>query len=337
MKEKGQWLPKLSQVPKLITLESSSGRRNFMKLIGLASIAGAAALLTNDREGYYDTAFRVELSGKEKLTFEDACAIAKRIDRCTDQLPDVKVPIDDKELIKWVIEMIPNFEAEGAVDIPRYPENVAFVIYKTADRHIHTAGQSDCSKFAVLNARYVNSVTSDYGKDEYLFTLLHELAHVQQGNSCNEDRTLVEATAQIVALEVGASLINQGNRTLLRPVLQELKNIFIGTAYSVALRDGRMEEFKRYRKTITSSAFREAAFEHSIREWESEQWRLEQILERYEEMPANKIVSAITKDHNIIRDLALSPMGGAKRPFIIDDLNYLITYMEDLTSEAASG
>ena len=90
----------------------------------------------------------------------------------------------DMNLTRWTREILPWFSAQGIIRAERSPALVQYTTFTGPQGNL-ILGAADCAGARVfMTSRYVNPVSSRYRSVDMLFTLTHELAHVQQNALC---------------------------------------------------------------------------------------------------------------------------------------------------------
>lgn len=233
-------------------------RRAF--LIGGGLAAGGlllSQLSSQGQERYYDPILKIDSDrDPTKLNYEELKQFGRRMDRMYDRLPENKTPFTKLDMQEWAIETLPLFEYNGFVEQTRIPD-VDFAAWLDGNSHMHIAGRSDCNRFAVISLRYANPHSAWSGSDSPVSTLVHELAHVQQDGACavnpSED---TESTAQVMMMEVLASLANRRNEQVVRPLVGELRSMAYGAAWGKSIEEGRESDFAAIAKLHKSMASR---------------------------------------------------------------------------------
>lgn len=183
-----------------------------------------------------------------------------------------------------------------------------------------------------------------YESDDAPFTLLHELAHIQQGQQicATENRDLVENSAQIAAIEVASALVNQGNKEMITPLISELRGMAISATYASALRTKRVDEFIQFRSTLSPGAFADARFAKARRRWSGDPDQLMTILDRYNVTPLLMISNAIRNNGAEIEGLAFPPVVentgsyyalGRTASISLNDTQYFLAHAEELVKD----
>ena len=323
-------------------------RRQFLELAGIGAGALAAGAILGRKD--IDPTFKIDFDQYDEfLSFNECTQLAERMDKLYDKLPEHKASTTKEDLIEWAVEMIPMFEYEGIVSQAKWPakDGVGFILFRDGDSHNHVAGRSDCANYAGLNLRFANEHSAWYEDEDAPFTLLHELAHIQQGQyvCATANRDLVENSAQIAALEVASALVNQGNKEMLTPLVSELRGMAISAAYASAMRTGQTTQFIDFRSKLSPGAFADARFAKSQRRWSSNPIELMTILDRYNFTPLTMITNAIRNNGGEIEGLAFPPVYAEKgnyfnleagRPIKLNDLSYFLSHAEELVEEVAN-
>ncbi|MFQ5561254.1 MAG: hypothetical protein ACE5FU_11815 [Nitrospinota bacterium] len=305
-----------------------------MKLGGATALLGIAAYLV-DKGNDIDPRFGTEFDDKLYiLNYEEASSVARKFDRLHDMIPEGFDPPEHDDLLNVAMEVIPQFGVEGFVERLRYPKEVGLYNYRDADLHNHVLGQSNCNDYVIATYRFLNPYSDIYGDTGWVATLTHELAHIQQAGACfRPSRENVEQSAQIMTLEVLAGMVNGGYDKMLSPLVNELAGMAAGAALSTALREDKMDEYKRLRKSLAKDdATSFARFNKAMRYWEDDMPRLKKILSNYSERPLARVIYAIRENDNEIENLAIRPRQD-KKPFLLDDLDYFLTNAEGMITE----
>ncbi len=328
-------------------------RRQFLELAGIGAGAFLAETILGKNLDRKDKVFKIDFDNfDEFLSFKECSQLAIRMDKLYDKLPEYKPSMTQQDLLEWAVEMIPMFEYEGIVSQAKWPQQsgIDFFIFPDGDSDNHVAGRSDCANYTALNIRFANPHSSWYQDEDAPFTLLHELAHIQQGQEvcATADRDLVENSAQIAAIEVASALVNQGNKELLTPLVSELRGMAISAAYAAALRTNQTEAFIELRSKLSPGAFSDARFAKSQRRWSEDPGNLMQILDRYNVVPLLMISNAIRLHDSKIEGLAFPPIyiqnsgnymiyNSNPEPIKLDDTAYLLTHFEAMIGNFNDG
>lgn len=332
--------------------DKNVSRRDFIKA-GLATLGGLFIVgnaVANEARHYLsrDPVFKIEFDNNDEgMSFDEAAALAIRFDKAFDRLPVPEFANTPEELTEFALELLPQFEHEGIVSQSHYPEVVEFTYYTDGNLANQVLGQSNCSTYAKVNGR-ITFETSTWGDTEALFTIAHELTHVQQSSTIcyTNERSLVENSAQIGAMEVVCGLANQGNPMYLWAAIDELRGMTLSAALGLALKENRMGEFEELRQQLSPGAFSEARFQKSQRRWTEDPVRLAEILEWYNVTPINMIIKAIRENNNQITGLAFPEIDtsretgvyGSSEPLTLalDDTAWVIEHLEELVDWSAA-
>jgi hypothetical protein len=158
--------------------------------------------------------------------FGDPAQVALEADRIVDRMSIAPM---DTSLSRWTREILPWFAEERIVGRVRPPAHVRYVDFGGPVATM-LLGTTTCSAGIVsISGRYANPVSRLYRSVDLVFTLIHELAHVQQNTLCRRAPTaLVETSAQIMALEVAAAMALDGNSAVALALLHEVRDIAVG-------------------------------------------------------------------------------------------------------------
>ena len=327
-------------------------RRAFLKVVGAATGGWVGLKLGIDylrEQAKIDPTFKIEFDKYDEfVSFRETKDLAVRFDKIYDTLPENPPPTDDFEVVNWAIELLPMYEYNGFVEKTVWPprNGIGFVLWPDGNTFNHVSGRSDCRSAAVLNIRYENPASSWYRDEDWIMVLAHELAHVQQGLACDQYPTSqVENTAQIISWEVVASLVNGGNKKLIRPLVGELRSVAMSSAYGIAIKYNLLDQFLDLRERLSPGAIADARFQRNVRKWATDPTRLGEILNWYNTEPLNMVTRAIRNNDSKIEGLALPPVysdgkavyySSHPQPLIpkLDDLKYFLAHAENLAREA---
>ena len=241
------------------------------------------------------------------LTIEEAEQYAILFSRWFDQLDKEDFPVIDdvNDITQWTEEIVPFFSYEEVTDTEKdggyfgykYPPSATFEYYNDDVRHLHVLGTTDCmSDAVVLNARFSNEHSAIYAMPEELLVLIHELAHAQGVCFDSGTRLNSEVSAQLIALEVAAAMVNKGNKEAFGPLVAELKHMALSSVWSISIRQNNEDEFWSFLPTVEKDPFELAQWHKSQRHWKSDPDKLNEILHDYSEVPLYEISHAFEKD-----------------------------------------
>lgn len=320
--------------------------------------AGLAARRVRRYVDRYNPYWKVEGDNHpETIGFDEAAQLALRFDRAFDRLPPYKPLVSDEAMVLWAWELLAMYPIEGVSDEVIIPDEIGLRLFyykEYYEKHEGALGVSDCKSYAFLNLRQGNPYSGLYRNSSFDFTVAHEFAHIFQTEEfcgtrndpiTEEERDLVETTAQIVALEVMSALANGGNIYALYAVAYEMRGIAVSIARATAIREGRQADFKRLRSRLTPGAIAQAKFERNQRNMSEED--LLTLIDRYDLAVLETIMAAQQGD-GIVRGLALPPIRKEKndlgevvpvapprvRDFLIDDTIYLLGNLEAMVENA---
>lgn len=327
-------------------------RREAIKAMGLLTVAtaGGGLLLRASQPHPEDPAFKTEFDlNNEALSFEEACGVARRMDSVSKfmDLDNWNLSTTYEDLIWWAKEAAVQIEYNGAITKARFPSDIGFFMPRSGREANHILGRSNCANYIVLNERMQNPHTPWFQMQDFPGTVIHEMAHVAQGEVCYAAPSEnIENTAQLVMIEVLASMGNKGNAEAFKALVWEFKHMATTAAYSVALTENRMPEFEKFKLSLNPSAVDIAKWEAAKRTWADKQYELKDMLYKYNYMPVNLLVTGVRNGTNTIEGLALEPnygdtgtfhYPGEPRSFKVDDFAYATTNCEALAREYVKG
>ena len=261
--------------------------------------------------------------------------MALATDRIIDRI--VVAPLDTS-LTRWTREILPWFAAEGIVRLERAPARVGYSDFRGAHGTL-VLGTANCRSGVVsISGRYVNPVSRMFRSVDLVFTLAHELAHVQQNTLCERaPTTLVETSAQLMALEVTAAMALDGNAWAGLALLRELRDIAVGTLrFDAELglpgAQGRLDAVV---DAIYTTAERERASRRD-RYWTKNPAHRKELLRHYAVGPYRKLASALRGDLVVnrlatpithARPWASGPLDGT---LLVDDLAHFLDVAAEL-------
>jgi hypothetical protein len=313
-------------------------RRDFLKLVGV----GAAALILPGSNSNIDSLLKIDFDNDGNLSFEEACGLAVRFDRVFQKLHKPKLDVTPLGLRKYAKEIAPQFEYEGMGPGIEVPDQLYFAHYSGGIKANHVLGSSNCMDKIEMNGRIASDISAWYGRDEFLFTLTHELAHMAQGlDICLiGPREFVETSADIAAMEVVSGLALSGNEDFFYSAVCELRSMARGASMAIALKNNDKKAFLSVVDRFGKDALSKAKFHKAMRFWDTEIAAYRTVLESYSLGPLKTIVEAIKNNSDVV-DIAMKPvnfkgMGGVLHyhdggfPMKIDDTHYLIENMEPI-------
>jgi hypothetical protein len=280
--------------------------------------------------------WKVALNDDGELSFDEAYALAERFGNLAYSLPAYTPMKRTTDLFNWAIEVMPQFQYEGIIDgEANLPSEVDFKGFLDGGMHNHVLGVSDCENFAYINYRVRNPVSYWYGMRSALFTLVHEIAHVQQGTevACNPDAGrahLVEPAAELMAMEVMSGLANSGNDLALYAVAWELYGMSASSATALASTPEEQRKIDDLLRFYRPDSVSEAARQKANRIWAGDPDRLISILRQYNLLP----LSTLVHSGGIIAELA-TPLDEHGQHIILsmDDTMYLVEHLEQMAAD----
>lgn len=277
-------------------------------------------------EHQFDPVFKIYVDFDDDLDFNEARALALRMDALANQIEDSgwEPAISEELMNQWALELLPMYSYEGATNRTNIPEVLLPLPWIEGENHNHIGGKSDCITMAVINYRYFNPVSHWYSDERWPIVLAHELAHVQQRSAVCENYSSeqIENTAQMVAWEVMAALANGGNRDAAYALVFELRNVALGSAHA----QGNADEYNELlNKVFDKDPNSIARHEKSIRFWSGHPEKLNEILHKYSRQPLDILFTY--RNTGVVHQLALPTQ---HKTLPIDDLLYFIANAEIL-------
>lgn len=264
------------------------------------------------------------------LTFEGALAIAEGLDRIGDQLEMPAGPTEQGLLDALAFEIIPFFYYDGIIEgQPQMPK--LLWLYYEEDGNFHVAGRySAWYNVATLNVRMVNPYSSWYRRPSSYATLAHELAHSQGIVLIVTDEKTgrpklhkdTETATQLATLEVLAALARDKAPWAFPVFVRQLQGYVDDFAFSCALQEDRMDEYRAYVRRIASSSFGEARFERAMAHWEDDMDTLKGILKDYGERPYRLLVDALSRGSHLTKQL--DPVPNRWHRIEMDDTAWIV-------------
>ena len=319
------------------------GRRTALQLGSLAILGGAGLVAANELYKmlpHKDVIFKVDFDNKKELSFSELSQMTKRLDKVSDSLDLSNWHPDSNgyDLIEWAKEIIPQIEAEGAVDTAVWPNIAEFYTFGTGDEANHVLGRSDCENFIILNDRIKNKHSAMFESPDFIGVVAHELVHISQGDLCTpQNRENIENTAQIVMLETLAAMGNRGNKDAFKAFVWEFRGIALGAAYGIALKENHKEWYESLRSKINPGVLASARWAKHEIEYQGDDSDLRDILLVYNLGPVKRIVDAVQNHAGAITDLALPPVVSTDytrephaRTFLMNDFMYAMSNLESM-------
>lgn len=271
----------------------------------------------------------VELIATEGLTFEGALRIAERLDRIADELEVLPVGRAPEDLEYLTVEIVGYFAYEGISDRCYVPV-VQWQVYPR-DRNFHVAGSCTMGirPRVALNARYANPWSSRwYNRVDMLAVLVHELAHAQGITGFD---IYVEPAAQLATVEVLAAMVRDQNPIALVPLIRELQEYAEYYAMEIALRTGRMDEYRAHVRRVANSAYDVASWERAMDHWAGALGQLKAILSDYGRWPWIFLVTALRSGENLTRPFPCVPNDTGQ--IELNDLVYVLEHLGELVED----
>lgn len=262
---------------------------------------------------------------EEGLTFQGALRIAERLDTLADRLEALPVGRTPEDLELLAQEIVQYYAYEGISDRCYLPP-VTLHVYKK-DQAFHVLGSCTMGfrPFVYLNARYANPWSPRwYTRADLLAVMVHEIGHAQ-GIASLAQGNWTEPATQLATVEVLAAMVRDRNVYALVPLLRELQKYAEYYAMEIALREGRMEEYRAHIGRVANNRYEIASFERAMTHWSSRMEQLHDILTRYGRWPWIFLNAALQADGYLTRPFACVPNDTGR--IKMDDLAYVL---EDL-------
>jgi len=271
----------------------------------------------------------VWLITEKGLTFEGALHLAERLDRIADRLEVLPVSRLPEDVDLLTVEIVGYFAYERISDACYIPP-VEWKAYRK-DQVFHVAGSCTLAfrPLVALNQRYANPWSARwYNKVDLLAVLVHELAHAQ---GIVGHGSYAEPATQLATVEVLAAMVRDQNPYALVPLLRELQDYAEYYAMEIALRTGRMEEYRAHVRRVSNSAYEVALFERSMDHWREDPLQLMEILSSYGKWPWVFLVEALRKDDLTTRVFLCVPNKTGQ--IEMNDLAYVLEHIDDLVRD----
>ena len=287
----------------------------------------------------------VAVDGDRAASVGEALAFARRLTPLINELPVGKGIQTQQDAYDWTLEMVPYLTYEGVSLAGQLPADIKF-FWTSGVRQLHVLGTAYCDsngpvENVYLNLGYANPASSLYGGEDSLWTLLHELIHMQGGTFCSGASEDLEANTQIATAEVAAAMVNRGNVALLRPLLDELRSMALEYVRAwVSEADYRVVRGE----ILGTDPMVVARFEKSSRYWAADPAQLQDLLVKYGAVPFESIwtgvqdggYSRVSVPYLIWNETHYYQVV-AYGPLPADDLTYLLTHAEAMAGAVAHG
>lgn len=293
-----------------------------------------------EARGQFDPALGIKVDQEPTFSIGEKKRFIRRLDEAADRLPPVEGISSQRDLDNWAREIRPYFAYEGIVGSTIAPKDIEYIDYPDARRNFHVLGQAACSEqgqsgIIKMNGRGNNPESSWYAREDSIWTLTHELAHMQGGPLCEPFNPKTESNTQIVTAEILAAMSNHGNQDALRVLLIGLRDMGM-SSLQYEMRD-RPDDYEDFRDEIYGGdPIREARYEKSKRHWEKDPFTLNDILLKYSKVPFEAIMDGIQDQtvESVVfeKTYGYAPPTKVEEPLRMDDLHYVMTNLEELTN-----
>lgn len=280
------------------------------------------------------------------FSYDEAAALYIALDHLFDLMPANSALPTDVGLEQIIQEAMPYFVFNDFVESATYPVEAEIDDFKGL-MYLSILGASDCEEKVKISSRMENSL-SPWAEGEHLFgTTVHELAHIQQGGLCiNPTEENLESSAQVMMLEILASMANRGNIFALRAFVFELKSMTGRVAMVRAYHEQREIELYNLAAKVDPGAIGQAKMAANMRYYEENTQRIETSVMKYSQMPLETVFKSYLSG-NVIEDLAIPKVSvkvGSnnwqyeyRTPTVwLDDLFYLLEHLEGMVQDAAT-
>ena len=356
--------------------ERKLDRREFLKAAGIATTAVVASRVADDlhlpqrketprpdfpykalekhrpESGYLepknlDSVWRIERDESEGLSFFEASQLAARFGKIRESLPDVEIPASE-EAAQLILAEYNNFFVENDIvkDIT-YPSTIEFKLLAPG-RHSGVLGSCNCNDRITFNMRQINPVSPWYNRSDWLWTVVHESSHLQQGQEvCQQygnmlgPSTMLEKTAELMTAEVMASCANKRDRNAFISLVDSLYGWSTGAALADAIRQGHKEWYKDMILEIKPGPMTESVVEALFRKYAFDLRTLQEILHAYSAEPLITAMDAIENNYGLAEGLALPEVHdwgyGTTASYVpsllLDDFKYFVSHTEEMAKD----
>lgn len=327
-------------------------RREFLR-ISSVSVLGALFTEIFRRDSpriRYDPVTRVEFDlDFQKLTFDEAAQLTLRLGETSRllNLANWRPVLTPGSLLSWAKEVGYIMAAEGITDKTPIPPDIEYFVPDNSNEANHILGYTDCESFLKINERLSQEMATWYNSPDWPGTVTHELVHyeVQKYDLCRQTVSVeLEATANIVMLELLASLANWGNGFAMRSFVWEFTDICLGAAHALAINENRDHDYDRLRTQIHPGILSQSRYEKLNQDFSGRQFELASILESYSLHPLEIIIKNHLTNGDKISGLILPPVqvylgagyytGGPatleNRDLYLDDWAWIMDHLEPM-------
>lgn len=321
--------------------------RALLPLLVVSLLAGVVV----HRQNINDTFFNIR-------TLIGAATFAYKMDKAYDRLPSIPLkpnngnyPIvsedygglfscwgmmtNSETLCKFTLEALPYFYYEGlhGEDGAVIPSLMALVP-GLGVTHFHVGGRASCvGAMMTLNYRYMNYTSPWNDADSLLAILIHELGHIQ--GVCGQPADLMEASNQVLTVEVLAGMANHNNHYAVKPLVKELRDFGLDyihvQTYGTHWEGVYQALTNKYIFTTFGEQSRRAK---SGRYWAEYPDELKYILTAYGAMPYRLIGATRQRPDQRTDELQLVYWG---QTLVLDDLVYFLEHLDEHVQNAQNG
>ena len=298
----------------------------------VAAVISSAALIPS---GHTDPVLRIKVDNKPALSFVETERLIVRLASLEKKLPVQHYAVTPANIRQWENEALPFYKSLGIVPAITSPWPITIEQFTDESRiamHDQVLAYAQCmfGGGIVINARQANPHSAWYAPPDFLLTLLHETAHME--SACGGDTVLDESSAQLIALEVDAALVDTGNDQALLSLIDELRTMSIGSLHYMAMADPRLaDDYVRFLPTAYPDALDRASVAARDRFWESNPEERKGILYRYRYLPVQKIVAGLRS--GILTGVET---GYPAQTLKIGNLKYALAHLDELVAAAVN-
>ncbi len=266
-------------------------------------------------------------------TVSDRVAFVQWLDSQADRLPAVAGISSIPQAEAWAVEIVPFYANEGIVQTAHLPADIQFFFTLEPSANFHILGEAACTATGekdgsvLINGRMENPASTWYGREDSYWTLTHELGHMQGGPFCTGSSYYLEANTQMATAEVMAAMIDSGNTLLLRPWIEEVRDMCLGGLQTEMSAD----DWNALAASVDGGSAIEAARRaKTARYWAMDPIGLRTIEDKYDQVPCLAIIDG-ARTGSI--DRSENDVAGAMPLFIqTDDIQYLLSHLTDMVS-----
>lgn len=266
-------------------------------------------------------------SGPLAPSFGQALAVASELDRLGDQLEPPPMERTTNAIQILAIEVAPYYQYEGISRWTIIPYTSA--VYYDGNDNFHVLGRCYLYELvATINVRHINPWSSRWYDRQYLAVLVHEIGHAQGINRGPGPE--MEATTQLATLEVLAAMVRDRNAWALPAFVETLRDYAENYAWSMALKQGRMDKFTEYVEARADSEYEIATFYRALDHWSPRMDELQEILTAYGEAPFVLTMESLAADD--LTHCGLDSLPNGTGCLTLNDTAYVLRHLRELVA-----